>query len=81
MSHALVAVRRGRRNVALPRLRRPIREKPNIWLPFAVLVTNPGEKRGLEPAPADFGPSYPRADSRWSSRHVVIARDVRTATG
>jgi len=30
MSHPLVAVRRGRRNVALLRLRRPIREKPNI---------------------------------------------------
>ena len=47
MSHALVAVRRGRRNVAWLRLRRPIREKPNISLPFAALVTKPGEKIGL----------------------------------
>jgi hypothetical protein len=30
MSHALVAVRRGRRNVVKLRLRRPIRENPNI---------------------------------------------------
>ncbi len=30
MSHALVAVRRGRRNVVRLRLRRPIREKPSI---------------------------------------------------
>ena len=30
MSHALVAVRRGRRSVAQLRLRRPIRKKPNI---------------------------------------------------
>ena len=29
------------------RLRRPIREKPNISLPFAALVTKPGEKTGL----------------------------------
>jgi len=34
MSHALMAVRRGRRNVVLLRLRRPIREKPNIRLPY-----------------------------------------------
>jgi len=31
------------------RLRRPIREKPNISLPFAALVTRPGEKSGLGP--------------------------------
>jgi hypothetical protein len=47
MSRALMAARRGRRNVVLLRLRRPIREKPNIRLPFAALVTKPGEKTGL----------------------------------
>ena len=47
MSHALVAVRRGRRNVVKLRLRHPIREEPNISLPFAALVTKPGEKTGL----------------------------------
>jgi hypothetical protein len=30
MSHALVAMRRGRRNVAQLGLRRPIRKKPHI---------------------------------------------------
>jgi hypothetical protein len=34
-------------NVVRLRLRRPIREKPNIWLPFAALATKPGEKTGL----------------------------------
>jgi hypothetical protein len=34
-------------NVARLRLRRPIREKPNISLPFAALVTKPGEKTGI----------------------------------
>ncbi len=38
---------KARRNVVLLRLRRPIREKPNISLPFATLVTKPGEKTGL----------------------------------
>ncbi len=47
MSHPLVTVPRGRRNVARLRLRRPIRENPNISLPFAALVTKPGEKTGL----------------------------------
>jgi hypothetical protein len=46
MSHALVAVRRGRRHVALLRLRRPIRDKPSGYLRFAVLATKPGEKSG-----------------------------------
>jgi phytoene dehydrogenase-like protein len=35
-------------DVALLRLRRPIHEKPNISLPFAALVTKPGEKTELE---------------------------------
>jgi len=47
MSHALVAVRRGRRHVALLRLRRPIRDKPSGYLHFAALATKPGEKSGL----------------------------------
>ena len=47
MSHALMAVQRARRNVVRLRLRRPIPENPNISLPFAALVTRPGEKRGL----------------------------------
>ncbi len=47
MSHALMAVRRGRRNVVRLRLRRPIPENPNISLPFAALVTRLGEKCGL----------------------------------
>jgi len=34
-------------NVVRLRLRRPIRKKPNISLPFAALVTIPGEKAGL----------------------------------
>ncbi len=47
MSHALMAVRRGRRNVVRLGLRRPIPENSNISLPFAALVTRPGEMRGL----------------------------------
>jgi len=38
MSHALLAMRRARYNVAQLRPRRPIRNKRNIYLPFAVLV-------------------------------------------
>ena len=34
-------------NVVRLRLRRPIRGKPNICLPFAALATKPGEKNGL----------------------------------
>jgi hypothetical protein len=34
-------------DVVLLRLRRPIREIPNISLPFAALVAKPGEKTGL----------------------------------
>jgi hypothetical protein len=49
MSHALVAVRRGRRHVAQLRLRRPIRDKPSGYLRFAALATKPGEKCGLVP--------------------------------
>ena len=44
MSHALVAVRRGRRHVAQLRCRRPIHDKPSGNLRFAALVTKPGEK-------------------------------------
>jgi len=47
MSHALMVVRRGRRHVALLRLRRPIRDKPSGYLRFAALATKPGEKSGL----------------------------------
>jgi hypothetical protein len=38
MSHTLVAVRRGRRNVAQLRPRRPICRKPIIHLPVAIVV-------------------------------------------
>jgi len=38
---------KARRNVALLRLRRPIRDKPSGYLRFAALVTKPGEKNGL----------------------------------
>jgi hypothetical protein len=34
-------------NAVLLGLRRPIREKPNISIPFTALVTKPGEKTGL----------------------------------
>jgi hypothetical protein len=47
MNHALVAVRRGRRHVALLLLRRPIRDKPSGCLRFAALAAKPGEKCGL----------------------------------
>ena len=84
MSHALMAVRRGRRNVVRLRLRRPIREKPNIRLPFAALVTKPGEKTRL-PAfrpraggvsavvchPAAPGRSYCRAAANYYTGSAV----------
>ncbi len=46
MSHALVAVRRGRRNVVRLRLRRPIREKLNTDYPSPPSLRNPVRKAG-----------------------------------
>jgi hypothetical protein len=65
-------------NAVLLRLRRPIRQKTNFSLPFATLVTKPGEKTGLEltsfwASPSLFGLSQLAANTYISSGRVAAS--------
>jgi len=66
-------------DVALLRLRRPIRDKPSGYLRFAALATKPGEKCGLTPRHSFIHPqeaenlgSFMSAHCRFSEWFTVL---------